>query len=104
MNRLAHRSLRLAAALLALAAPTAAQARTIPVSNGPAFHRAIAAAQPGDVIQLAGVTFPQLLIRRRAFNGTVRITGTPATHLEGVVIKDSKNTQVDDVTGTPAGD
>src|SRR5690242_13871670 len=97
------RLLPAAVALLAVGAPATAQARTIPVANGAAFDRAIATAQPGDVLQLAGTTFPQLLIRRQAFKGMVRITGTPATHLDGLVIKQSKNIQVDNLTVTPSG-
>src|SRR5262249_30321155 len=93
--RSARRSLPVAVSRLAVAAPAPAHARPIPVNNGAAFDRAIAVAQPGDVLQLAGTTFPQLMIRRQSFKGTVRITGTPATHLDGLVIKQSKNIQVD---------
>src|SRR3954452_20011713 len=94
MNRLTVRSLRralpLAASLLAVAGP-AAHATTIPVSNAAAFDQAIARANAGDVIQLAGTTFPQLLIRRHQYSTPVRIQGTTGTKVDGLVLKDSRN-------------
>src|SRR5689334_17946913 len=106
MNRLsflrpAHRSLPIAAALMALAAP-AAHATTLPVSNAAAFDQAIAQAKSGDTIQLAGTSFPQLLIRKRSFSSVVKIVGTPgATKLNGLVIKDSKNIELQNLSFSP---
>jgi hypothetical protein len=95
------RHLPIAAALLALAPSVSAQAATIPVANGPAFDAAVARAQPGDVIQLANADFPNLMIRRHQWSGTVRIVGTPATHLNGLQIKDSSNIEIDGVAFQP---
>jgi hypothetical protein len=92
-----------AATAIALLAPVSAHAATFSVSDAPSFDRAIAQAQPGDVIQLAPVTFPNLLIRRHAYAGTVRIVGTPDTHLNGLQIKDSKNIELDTVSFMPSG-
>src|SRR4051812_6053197 len=99
MNRLSLRPnrLSLAVGLLALCAPASAHATTYPVSNAAAFDRAIAQAKGGDVLQLANATFPQLLIRRHRYTGVVKIVGTPATHLNGLVVKDSKNIELDNV-------
>src|SRR4051794_17412087 len=107
MNRLSllrpARALPLAASLLALAAP-AAHATTIPASNAAAFDQAIAKAKGGDVIQLAGTQFPQLLIRRHNFSSNVTIQGTAgATKLDGLVIKDSKNITLTNLSVTPSG-
>jgi pectate lyase len=107
MNRLSllrtAPALPIAASLLALAAP-AAHATTLPVSNAAAFDQAIAKAKGGDVIQLSGNQFPQLLIRRHNYSANVTIQGTPgATKLDGLVIKDSKNITVSNLTFIPSG-
>ena len=105
MNRLTVRSVRralpLAASLLAVAGP-AAHATTIPVSNAAAFDQAIARAKGGDVIQLAGTTFPQMLIRRHQYSSPVTIQGTAATKLDGLVIKQSKNIVLSGFSMTPS--
>src|SRR3954447_24176290 len=95
------RRLPIAAALVALTPSVSAQAATIPVSNAVAFDTAVAKAQPGDVIQLANTDFPNLMIRRHRWSGTVRIAGTNATHLNGLVIKDSSNIEIDGVAFQP---
>jgi hypothetical protein len=95
------RRLPVAAALLALAPSVSAQAATIPVSNAAAFDTAVAQAQAGDVIQLADADFPPLMIRRHPWTGTVRIVGTHNTHLNGLVIKDSSNIELDGVAVQP---
>src|SRR4051812_13975667 len=104
MNRLSLRNNRLSIAvgLAALCVPATAHATTYPVSNGAAFDRAIAQAKGGDVLQLANTTFPQLLIRRHRYTGVVKIVGSPSTKLDGLVIKDSKNIELDNVTVTPS--
>ena len=105
MNRLPLRSIRrafpLAASLLAVAGP-AAHAATIPVSNAAAFDQAIARAKGGDVIQLAGTSFPQLLIRRHQYSAPVTIQGTTGTKLDGLVIKQSRNIVLSSFSVTPA--
>jgi pectate lyase len=104
MNRLTPRpfvrALPLAASLLALSGP-AAHATTIPASNVAAFDQAIAHAKGGDVIQLAGTSFPQLLIRRHQYSAPVTIQGTTGTKLDGLVIKDSKNIVLRGLSMTP---
>jgi hypothetical protein len=97
------RRLSLALGLAALAAPGTAGAATLPAPTAAAFDKAIVRAQPGDVIQLSAVSYPSLLIRRKPFAGAVRIVGTRGTHLAGLMIKDSRNVELDGVTITPPG-
>jgi hypothetical protein len=54
------------------------------------------------VIQLAGTTFPQLLIRRHQYSGPVTIQGTAATKLDGLVIKQSRNIVLSGFSMTPS--
>src|ERR1700712_789554 len=93
--------LPIAAAVLALAPVASAKAATIPVATATAFDTAVAQARPGDVIQLANTDFPPLLIRRHAWTGTVRIVGTRSPRLNGLVIKDSSNVELDGVAVQP---
>jgi hypothetical protein len=88
------------AAVLCAAPPSAAA--TVSVSTAPAFEAAIAGAAPGDVIQLAGVSFPTLTVYGNHFAGApVRIVGVPGTVVSGIKFRDASNLSIESMQISP---